>query len=235
MITELNRNQHRRRIPILDKTPSIEQYLISTCLFIIDEFNQQFKHSNKEELKKIANEEFNEADFVFRLGLPFRHMAYFENKEKKGALPKTDIYIKEKDFRIEVKFLRNFLSKNKITTSNSTPWKQIKGDFDWIVADIKQGKKHKSALIVGWFNSFDYFSQIIQLGAGDGPSPNYDQSKVDYFPFLIRNGPKAKQLEISYEVAYQGRNVLSPDIREHELQCMLIGTAKDKFNIALYY
>jgi hypothetical protein len=219
----------------MQKMPSIDQYLISTCLFIIDEFNLQFKYVEKELLKRIANEEFTEADLAFRVGMPFRHMAYFENKEKKGDLPRSDIFIKEKDFRIELKFLRNFLSSNKTSTSNSLPWVQLKSDFDWLVNDIKTGKKHKSALILGWFNSFDYFSQIIQLGTGRGQHPLYDQSKVDYFPFLLKNGSKTKDLEISYDVAFQSQQVLSPDVRGHRLDCMLIGKPEDKFNIALYY
>lgn len=219
----------------MSNKPSIEQYLISTCLFIIDEFNQQFKDLSREELMKIANNEFNETDLSFRVGFPFKNMAYFENKEKRGNLPKTDIYIKDKDFKIEIKFLRNYYAKNKKTNSNSTPWKQIKGDFDWLVDDIKAGKKHKSAFIIGWFNYFDYFSQIVQLGTGAGSIPNYDQRKVDYFPFLRTNGPKAKDLEIAYDVSHTIRDSLTPDIKGHQLHCMLIGSEEDKFNMALYW
>ena len=221
----------------MSKEPKIEQYLISTCLFVIDEFNQQFRNvKTKQELELIANNEFNETDLSFRLGFPFKQMAYFENKEKRGNLPKTDIYIKEKDFKIEVKYLRNYSATNKTrTNSNSLPWSQLKSDFDWLVNDIKTGKKHKSALIVGWFNYFDYFSQIVQLGTGRGSVPSYDQAKVDYFPFLRSHGTKTRDLEIAYDIAYEKRSSLTPDVKGYQLNCMLIGNKRDKFNMALYW
>ncbi|GBC65267.1 hypothetical protein BLHB2_10880 [Bacillus licheniformis] len=51
------------------KESSIDQYLISTCLFIIDEFNERFKFvKTKEELKEIADLEFNESDLTVNLG-----------------------------------------------------------------------------------------------------------------------------------------------------------------------
>jgi len=215
--------------------PSIDQYLISTCLFIIDEFNQQFRNTDKPNLKKNACEEFNEADLAFRIGMPFRHMAYFENGKKQGTLAKTDIFIKEKDFKIEVKYLRNFLSSNKKDYSVSMEWKAVKGDFDWLTNEIKQGRKYKSAFIVGWFNYFDYFSQIIQLGTGRGGTPNHESTKTEFFPFLVYNGSKTKDIEIAYKLAYQPLNVPVRDLKEHRLDCILIGTAEDKFNIALYY
>lgn len=215
--------------------PRIDQYLISTCLFIVDEFNQQFRNTDKTELKKIANEEFTEADLSFRIGMPFRHMAYFENGKKQGTLAKTDIFIKEKDFRIEVKYLRNFLHANKVDYSASMEWKAIKGDFDWLSEEIRQGRKYKSAFVVGWFNYFNYFGQIIQLGSGKGKQPNHDPTKTEYFPFLIFNGPKTKDIEIAYKLAYQPQNVPARELKEYRMDCILIGTDEDKFNIALYY
>ncbi|GIN96130.1 hypothetical protein J6TS1_20000 [Siminovitchia terrae] len=221
----------------MSREPKIEQYLVSTCLLVIDEFNHQFRFvESKEELELIANNEFNETDLAFKIGFPFKQMAYFENKEKRGNLPKTDIYIKEKDFKIEIKYLRNYSAKNKVnSSSNSLPWTQLKSDFDWLINDIKLGKKHKSALIIGWFNYFDYFSQIVQLGTGRGPAPNYDQAKVDYFPFLRALGPKTKDLEIAYDIAYEARSSLTPDVKGHQLNCMLLGKETDKFNMVLYW
>lgn len=226
----------------MNSSPSIQQYLISNCLLIIDEFNNQFGHiDSKEELSRIANEEFVEADLVFRIGIPFRHMAYYENKkEKKGNFPKTDIYVKEKDFRIEVKFLRNYPSDRKKMTGSAN-WEGLYEDFQWLISEIKDGKKHKSAFVMGWFNSIDYFSQIIQLGSvqpgskRSGRYPFYDQNKVAYFPFLLKNGLRTKDLEISYDVAYKPGPVLLPDVRGHSLEYILIGTEKDKFNMVMYY
>ncbi len=49
------------------KEPSINQYLLSTCLFIIDELNEQYSSLSKEELKSIADNKFNEMDITVRL------------------------------------------------------------------------------------------------------------------------------------------------------------------------
>lgn len=48
--------------------PTISQYLLSTCLFTIDELNEQYNRLSKEDLKKVADEEFNEMDITVRLG-----------------------------------------------------------------------------------------------------------------------------------------------------------------------
>ena len=39
------------------KQPSISQYLLSTCLYTIDEFNERYRHLSKEELKELAEKE----------------------------------------------------------------------------------------------------------------------------------------------------------------------------------
>lgn len=54
--------------------PTIDQYLLSTCLFIIDEFNGLYKDIDKKELKRIADEEYNEMDICVKIGYPFRQM-----------------------------------------------------------------------------------------------------------------------------------------------------------------
>ena len=60
------------------KHPTIDQYLISNFLFLIDEFNERFDYVNsKEELKLIANSGFSEADLTVRLGYLFKQMARF--------------------------------------------------------------------------------------------------------------------------------------------------------------
>ncbi|SCB77393.1 hypothetical protein GA0061094_0417 [[Bacillus] enclensis] len=116
---------------MVKKQATIDQYLISNCLFIIDEFNERFNYVNdKSELKDIADSGFSEADLTVRLGYPFRQMAKFNMQG-----PDTrDIIVDSKDFLIEVKFLRNFQrgggKANKIT------WKEIKKDFDWLYTEI---------------------------------------------------------------------------------------------------
>ena len=69
------------------KKPSISQYLLSTCLFIIDELNEQYGSLSKDELKKIADDKFNEMDITVRLGYPFRQMVHYTvgDKTKRGS------------------------------------------------------------------------------------------------------------------------------------------------------
>lgn len=40
------------------KKPSIDQYLVANCLFIIDEFNILYRGYNKENLKREADANF---------------------------------------------------------------------------------------------------------------------------------------------------------------------------------
>ena len=40
----------------------IDKYLVSNCLFIIDEFNERYCNIENDKLKEIANEEYSEAD-----------------------------------------------------------------------------------------------------------------------------------------------------------------------------
>ena len=54
------------------KEPSIDQYLVATCLSIIDEFNILYRGYNHNQLKKEADEKFNEMDITVRVGYPFK-------------------------------------------------------------------------------------------------------------------------------------------------------------------
>ena len=59
------------------KMPTIDQYLLSTCLFTIDELNEQYGNLSKEELKKISDEAYNEMDITVRLGYPFKQSVHY--------------------------------------------------------------------------------------------------------------------------------------------------------------
>lgn len=59
------------------KTPSISQYLLSTCLFTIDELNEQYGKLSKEDHKLVADNKFNEMDITVRLGYPFKQMVHY--------------------------------------------------------------------------------------------------------------------------------------------------------------
>ena len=77
------------------KEPSINQYLLLTCLFIIDELNEQYSSLSKEELKSIADNKFNEMDITVRLGYPFKQMVHYTvgDKEKGGRKVNHDLYV----------------------------------------------------------------------------------------------------------------------------------------------
>ncbi|XNN69446.1 hypothetical protein ACLM2U_16945 [Bacillus pumilus] len=213
-----------------NKQATIDQYLISNCLFIIDEFNERFNQvKDKSELKIIANSGFSEADLTVRLGYPFRQMAKFNMQG-----PDTrDIVVDSKEFLIEVKFLRNFQSgggkANKIT------WKEIKKDFDWLYTEIRKGYKGKRAFIIGWFNAVDRLSQIVQLGKGKGMYPDIDEEKMKHFPFLNRTGLKTKDIFYMYPYAYEPIPIQIPGYAGKGANCMFFGKEEDKFHMALYW
>ncbi len=54
--------------------PTVDQYLVADCLFIIDEFNILYKDYELDKLKKVADEQFNEMDITVRIGYPFKQM-----------------------------------------------------------------------------------------------------------------------------------------------------------------
>jgi len=91
------------------KEPAINQYLLSTCLFIIDELNEQYSNLSREELKSIADDKFNEMDITVRLGYPFKQMVHYTVGDGKGGRKVNhDLYVESKDFKIEIKYLKNW-------------------------------------------------------------------------------------------------------------------------------
>lgn len=212
------------------KQPTIDQYLISNCLFIVDEFNDRFTSvTTKDALKEIADNGFSEADLTVRLGYPFRQMAKFNMQG-----PDTrDIIVESKDFLIEVKFLRNFNSNGG--KSNKIMWKEINKDFEWLFKEIKNGNKGRRGFIIGWFNAVDRLSQIVQLGKGRGGTPDIDEEKIRYFPFLNRSGSKTKDIFYMYPNAYEPLHVQIPGYAGNGANCMFFGQENDKFHIALYW
>ena len=87
------------------KQPTITQYLLSTWLLIIDEFNELYKNLDTFELKKISDVKFNEMDITVRLGYPFRQMVHYtvgdiKDRSKDAAKSNHDLYIESKNFKI---------------------------------------------------------------------------------------------------------------------------------------
>lgn len=216
----------------------IEKYLVSTCLFVIDEFNERFINIAKKEIKKIADTEFSEADIVVRLGYPFKQMANFNMQGTD-----RDIVIKSKDFIIEVKYLRNFTSysksnKNKKHKSNKTIWNEaFQKDYDWLCNEIKKGKKGNRAFVIGWFNVVNSFSELMQLGDGKGCVPDINKDRIQLFPFLNYNPNtnKTKDIFYMYSKAFKEESIKILGYDKEVMNCMFLGKQQDIFHFAIYW
>ena len=225
--------------------PTIDQYLLSTCLFIIDEFNEMYNSIDNTELKRIADEEYNEMDICVRIGYPFRNIVHYtvgdgrkkKNNDDENAKSKInhDLFVKSKDFKVEVKYLKNWKS-NRGNLSASKNWKEYQQDFDWLYNEIKNGNKGKCSFVIGWFNCVDKFSTLIQLGGTPGGKPKVDPYKVAYFPFLKSLGVIYTQdLIYNYSRAYKPQSIdLIYDLKD-EYNCLFLGNENDKFHFAIYY
>lgn len=220
------------------KKPSISQYLLSTCLFIIDELNEQYGSLSKDELKKIADDKFNEMDITVRLGYPFRQMVHYTvgDKTKRGSKVNHDLYIESKDFKIEIKYLKNWKSGSG-TSTNSKNWGEYQKDFDWLAEEIEKGYKHKRAFVIGWFNCVDCISQYLQLGSGSGSKPLVNEERVSYFPFLRKTKAPTltSDLVYNYDSAYKelSLNLIGENCPDYS--CYFLGNANDVFHFAIFY
>lgn len=212
----------------------IDKYLISTCLFTIDKFNFMYKNLSKDDLKRIADNEYTESDLVFKLGSHFGDFMASFNVQGKSKERGNDIVVREKDFMIEVKLLRNWKSTN--TTSNSMTWEQLNKDFQWIIGEIKKDNRGRRAFIIGWFNAVDRFSRIVQLGeSGGGGFPNIDKNKMDFFPFINTYGNKTSDVFYMYYDALKVLKVKIPAYEGESMNCMFFGKETDKFHMAIYW
>lgn len=219
--------------------PSIDQYLLSTCLFIIDEFNEQFKGLPKEKIKLIADDKFNEMDICVHIGYPFRQMAHYtvgDSKKRNKGKVNHDIYVESKDFKIEVKYLKNWKSSSG-TYSCSKNWGVFQEDFDWMLQEIRDGHKGRRAFIIGWFNCVERFSQFIQLGEAKSNKPLASEKKICYFPFLrkLTVPTYTTDLIYNYNIAYKPLQVNLIGISNEDLNCLFLGNKNDLFHFAIYY
>jgi hypothetical protein len=218
----------------------IDKYLLSTCLFVIDDLCEEYSgiSAQSPELEEIA-ENYSEADLVFRIGYPFGHRARFSMQTAKGKKnDSNDIEVKSKNFKIEVKFLKRYKSNKGNTSSNKIVWKQIQGDFNWLRQKIENGYKGECAFIIGWFNSTDRFSQQIQLGTKSGNSYQViSHEKECYFPFLGYD----EQTRSTKSVFYEYKKALEPIelpislATTEKMCCIFLGQPEDKFHMAIYY
>lgn len=222
------------------KKPSIIQYLLSTCLFTIDELTELYGSVPEDKRRVVADKKFNERDIEVRLGYPFRHMVHYEIQnntgKKNGIKINHDLYVESKDFEIEIKYLRRFESERG-TPSNRQPWDPVKQDFDWIVEEIKRGNKGKRAFVMGWFNCGDSFANVIQLGASKGTNPKVNADRLVYFPFLNKtaDGVRINDLSYNYTNAYEALPINLENEMQEKFECMFLGNETDVFHFAIYY
>ena len=218
--------------------PSISQYLLSTCLYTIDEFNEQYGHLSNEELKKIADEKFNEMDITVRLGYPFKQMVHYTvgDVKKRGSKVNHDLFVESKDFKVEIKYLKNWLS-NAGTYSNSKEWSEYQKDFDWLAEEIEKGFKNKRAFVIGWFNCVDTISRYLQLGNGPGNKPTVNEERVAYLPFIrkTRTPTYTTDLVYNYDSAYEPVSLNLIGETNPDMNCIFLGRKDDVFHFAIYY
>lgn len=219
--------------------PALDQYLLSTCLFIIDELNISYQNIDRAHLKEIADKNFNEMDITIRVGYPFKQMVHYtvgEGSKSKSQKLNHDLYVASKDFKIEIKYLKNWKGTSGKYSASKT-WKEYQYDFDWVFDEIDSGNKGKVAFVLGWFNCVNSFSQIIQLGTGSGGRPLVNESRICYFPFLYRPHipTYTADLEYNYGAAYQKLFISPIGHKKEEYNCMFLGNEKDCFHFAIYY
>lgn len=220
------------------KTPSISQYLLSTCLFTIDELNEQYKNISIDELKSVADDKFNEMDITVRLGYPFKQMVHYTVGDAKPKFSKVnhDLYVESKDFKIEIKYLKNW--KTDVgTSSNSKPWSEYQKDFDWLIEEIEEGHKHKRAFVIGWFNCVDSISRYLQLGSGKGSKPIVNEERLAYFPFLRKTKVPTYTTDLvyNYDKAYEVLPLNLIGETNPDINCLFLGSKDDVFHFAVFY
>ena len=223
------------------KQPSIDKYLVATCLSIIDEFNIMYEGYDKKALKKIADEKYNEMDITVRIGFPFKNNVHYTvgegGKAKKTQKINHDLYVDRKDYKIEVKYLKNWKTPSN-TWSATKNWSVFQQDFDWLMDEIDAENDGKVAFVIGWFNCVDSLSQLIQLGEGSGAYPFVNESKLRYFPFLKREKVPTRTMDLAYNYEFKSykEETISPiSSRSKDYRCMFLGSQEDKFHFAIYY
>jgi len=221
--------------------PSIDKYLVATCLSIIDEFNIMYEGYDKKALKKIADEKYNEMDITVRIGSPFKNNVHYTVgegvKAKKAQKINHDLYVDKKDFKIEVKYLKNWKTPSN-TWSATKNWSVFQQDFDWLMDEIDTENDGKVAFVIGWFNCVEFLSQLIQLGEGSGAYPLVNENKLRYFPFLTKTKEPTRTIDLDYnyeKCAYEEWKISHVGTRSNDYHCMFLGKPEDKFHFAIYY
>lgn len=218
--------------------PTISQYLLSTCLFAIDDFNSAYNDLSKDDLKFISDKKYNELDITVKLGYPFRQMVNygFDDKKCQGYKTNHDLFVESKDFIVEVKYLKNW-NCNSGTQSASKSWSEYQKDFDWLIREIENGHKHKRAFVIGWFKCVDSISQYLQLGTGSRSKPLINEERFSYFPFLrkTKSPTYTSDIAYNYERAYMELSLDLIGEKNPNCNCLFLGNEEDVFHFAIFY
>ena len=211
--------------------------MLSTCLFTIDELNEQYRELSKEELKQIADNKYNEMDITVRLGYPFKQMVHYTmGNDKKNSKVNHDLFVESKEFKIEIKYLKNWKS-HAGTNSASKPWVEYQRDFNWLIEEIENGNKYKRAFVIGWFNCVDSITQFLQLGTGVGSKPLVNEERLAYFPFLkkIKVPTYTSDIAYNYDSAYTELKLNLIGETNPNCNCLFLGNENDVFHFAVFY
>lgn len=219
---------------------SIDKYLSLICSLMIDQFNLRYEGFELDDLRKEANERYVERDWVYRIGEPFKELAYYEVPDEGSGQSHHDIGIPSKDFLIEVKYMKNWNSALKHRSARKS-WKPYEKDLLWLAKELEAGHKGKRAVVFVWCNCVDYLGQILQLGNGRGAKNPVAKERLPYFPYLMS---KTKDAQVMYtkdlEYNYTKRFPCQIDLNtigwgNIGMDCLFLGKAKDKLHIAIYY
>ena len=144
-----------------------------------------------------------------RLGYPFKQNAHYtvgeSNRVKKLQKVNHDLYISQRDFKIEVKYLKNWIS-----SANVIGWFNCVDSFSQL---IQLGKGSGAYPLVDERKK-EYFPFL-----GTDRLPTYTKDlKINY------NMAYKEQFVTPISTKYNGM-----------YRCMFIGNEYDKFHFALYY
>lgn len=146
--------------------------------------------------------------------------------------------IKKNQFEEVLSYVRSWNpNENKIKAIVIADILDIKDKNTMLCNEIKNGKKGNRALVLGWFNGVSRFSEIMQLGEGNGMYPKINQSRKILFPFLNYDPQDEKTRSISYLYikSEKEESISIPGYDKESVTCLFIGKETDKFHFALYY
>ncbi|MCC2254985.1 hypothetical protein LKD70_11230 [Ruminococcus sp. CLA-AA-H200] len=222
------------------KKHNIRDYMELICSLLIDQFNVRYREYSQEKFKEEADVRYVERDWIYKLGEPFKDLAYYEIQNEKSSQVHHDIGIPSKDFIMEVKYLKNWDSTSKTKTAKKI-WKEFEKDLTWLEEEIRTGNKGKRAFIIIWCNCIDYFGRVVQLGSGHGVKNPVNKDRLVYFPFLMnKNQDPEKMYTKDLVYNYEKRFPCLLDLNsigkgDVEMDCLFLGKREDRLHIVIYY